>query len=215
MQQDKVSLRTCAALVRPDGAHGFATEGTADLQDPAELRIVAPAQRTLLIQLIDPVQRPATGNTITVWASDTSKIVMSADAEKDLTSFVFDADSGTVTTSSARPPALLTHVTRWTAATAGGGHASLFLVSLPAADTLTARVFSSVIVAYRRAPIAGQAARTLATSKFDRSRADSVGEVINLDKSAACAVRSGALDIVDPGPVATPFMTATPTPGFE
>lgn len=213
MQQGKSALGTCAALLRPDGTHGYVIEGTADAKDPAELRVVAPAQRTLLIQLVDPARQAGKGNTIAVWTSDTSKIVMDADAEKNLTSFVVDADSGAVTLGAPPPPAP-PNVTRWTAA-AGGGRAALFLVSLPAADALTAKIFPSVTVVYRRAAVAGQPARTLATSKFDRNRADSLGEIINLGKSAACAVQNGALNIVDPGPVATPVMTATPPPGFE
>ncbi len=211
MQQGKAALGTCAAFLRPDGAHGYITEGAPDVKDPAELRIVAPAQRTLLIQLVDPARQPGKGNTIAIWASDTGKVVMSSDAEKDITSFVIDADSGAVAPG-ARPPVPAPQVTYWFA---DGGKATLFLVSLPSADALSAKTFPSVTVAYHRAASASQAARTLATSKFDRSRADSLGETINVAKSVACAVRNGALDIVDPGPVATPIMTATPPPGFE
>lgn len=170
LQQSKAALGTCAALLWPDGAHGYVTDGTADAGDPTELRIVALAQRMLLIQLVDPARQPGKGNTIAIWFSDSSKVAMDSDVEKAMTSFVVDADSGAVTPG-AHPPTPPPQVIRWIAATAGGGQAALFLVSLKSADELSAKIFPNVTVAYRRAPIAGQAARTLATSKFDRSRA--------------------------------------------
>ena len=192
------TLGTCAAVMRPDGVHGYLLAGTADAKDKVEIKLLATGARTLIVQLVDPEHHVGDADHFEIWMAEGSKLALDAESDKKIAQFTLDIDSGKIAGAGAK-------VTRWTAKAASGADAALFQIVLPGAPGSQ----PAVAIAYNQG--GGKTPkRILATSLLLRARASSLGEMYDFSAYTKCAIKNGALDIAEWGKIKMPLTIDEP-----
>ena len=199
LRQAGVRLGGCAARLGPDGG-GYVLMGR---RPRAEVRLLATGPRDLIVQLDDPdLSSPAQATRrafLEVSSSYVFRPVEDAAAERRVETGRLDPVSGVFTpaTGSTAPT-----IASWRATGPGGRTLRLFHLQFAPGEFSDQAVHVSVVYGQARR---GADVVRLGSSRVRAGQASSLGETFDVSTFAGCAVRDGALEMVDPGAFEAPF----------
>jgi len=192
------TLGSCATVMKADGKHGYLVHGAPDGADKAEIKIVAIGPRSFLVQIVDPGHQQGERDRLDFFVSETGKLALDAESEKQIAQFGVDIDGDKIGAGGG------VKVTHWSAKTASGHDATMLHVVLPGPGLQPA-----VTVSYSEG--SGKSVRrVVASSALLRGKASSLGEMFDFTPYTSCAIKNGALDIIDWGHVHAPITVGDP-----
>ena len=199
LRQAGVRLGGCAARLGPGGG-GYMLLGR---RPRAEVRLLATGPRDLIVQLDDPdLGAPAMATRrvfLEVSSSYVLRPVETAASERQVSTGRLDPDSGDFTPAAgSTAPA----ISSWRATGPGGRTLRLFHLQFAPGEFSDQAV--SVSVVYGQARRGGDVVR-LGSSRVRAGQSSSLGETFDVSTFASCAVRDGALEMVNPGAFEAPF----------